>query len=221
MPGTPRAGEPPAPDGGQTAVMTSTATRLTARSHTPGRPAPVTITAAVIAVTCCVAFAAANIVFEATGSLFGSGGQYAAAYPEALAIANGLVFALKVIAALVATLAVARIPGFIRPALVGTALWAAFATLAVYSAGNVAEAIAIVTGLTGGLDMITPKTVAYVLFFLVFAVAFGILAVSFTRRYALEKRYIALGALGAPVILGGVLLGLQPLLAAFGLLPAA
>jgi len=201
--------------------MTTTVTPLTGRSHTPARPTAAVITAAVIVVTCCAAFAAANVVFEATGGLFGSGGRYAAAYPEALAIANGLVFVLKVAAALVAILAVTRLPRFVRPPLVGMAVWTAFATLAVYSAGNVAEAIAILAGLTGDLGMITPKTLAYVLFFLVFAAAFGVLAVSFTRRHALKKRYIVIGALGAPVILGGVLLGLQAVLAALGLLPAA
>lgn len=185
------------------------------------RPTAAAITAAVIVVACCVTFAAANVILETTGGLFDGGryAQVAGAYPVGLAVANGLVFTMKVVVALAAILAVTRLPRFVRPPLVGMVLWATFATLAVYSLGNVAEMLAIMSGLTGSPDMVNPKTLAYVLFFLVFAAPAGVLAISFTRRYALPRRYVLLGALGAPVILGGLLLGLPALLAALGLFP--
>lgn len=190
-------------------------------SRTGARPAA--ITAAVIVVACCVTFAAANVILETTGGLFDGGryAQVAGAYPAGLAVANGLVFAMKAVVALAAILSVTRLPRFVRPPLVGTVLWATFATLAVYSLGNVAETIGILAGLTGGPGMINPKTLAYVAFFLVFAAPSGVLAVSFTRRYALPKRYILLGTLGAPVVLSGLLIALPAVLAALGLFPTA
>lgn len=203
--------------------MNSTLARAAGPSRAAVRPSAAAITAAVIVVACCLTFAMANVILETTGGLF-DGGQYAqvaGAYPVGLAVANGLVFTMKVVVALAAILSVTRLPRSVRPPLVGMVLWATFATLAVYSLGNVAETIGILAGLRGSPDMINVKTLAYVAFFLVFAAPAGVLAVSFTRRYALRKRYVLFGALGAPVVLGGLLVALPALLAALGLFPTA
>lgn len=195
--------------------MISTATR------TPARPAAAVTVAGALVALCCVGFAVVNVVLETSGGRTGGDyARYATAYPVGLAVMNGLVVVLKVAGAVVAVLSVTRLPRFVRPAMVGVAVWAAFSTLAVYALGSVAEAIGLATGLTGSPDRIDLAGVGYVLFFLAFAAGFGVLAISCTRRYGLRKGHILLGMLGAPVVLGLVLLAIPALLAGFGLLPA-
>lgn len=118
-------------------------------------------------------------------------------------------------------LSVARRPRGVSPAVVTVLVWAAFATLAVYCLGSVAEAAGMGLGLIGGADLIGIRSVAYVLFFAVAAVGYGILAVSCSRRHSRGMRLAVLGALGAPAMLGLLLLAIPALLAAFGLLPAS
>jgi hypothetical protein len=59
-----------------------------------------------------------------------------------------------------------------------------------------------------------------VLFFLSVAAGYGVLAVSYSRRFGLGKGVVVRGALGAPVALGVILLGVPMLLSALGVMPA-
>src|SRR5262245_17302974 len=101
--------------------------------------------------------------------------QRYAAYASGLAIVGVLVGVLKLAGAAVALAAVRVRPGPPgRPGqLLGMGLWGAFGLLGLYSAGNLAITIGTVSGLlqpsvawtaAGG---VTPKAIAYVLFFLV------------------------------------------------------
>jgi len=133
---------------------------------------------------------------------------------------NWLVAGVKVLAAMVALLSVARRrPGRVSSTVVTVLVWAVFATLTVYVLGSVAEAAGMGLGLIGGADQIDTASVAYVLFFLVAAVGFGVLAISYSRRHPTGKGLVILGVLGAPAVLGMLLLAIPALLAAFGLLP--
>ena len=93
--------------------------------------------------------------------------------------------------------------------------------LAVYAAGSVVQVVAMAWGLAGSADQIDLAGVAYVLFFLLVAAGFGVLAISYSRRFRLQTGVIVLGALGAPVALGVILLAVPMLLAALGFLPAS
>jgi hypothetical protein len=133
-------------------------------------------------------------------------------------VVNWFVTAIKVVGAGVALLAVARRPWLVAPRVVGTLLWAAFATTGVYVVGSVSQAVLMLTGLAGDANQIDLASVSYVLLFIIAAVGFGILAVSYARRAGLGKREMLLGAVGAPVVLGGVLVVLPAILTAMGLL---
>jgi hypothetical protein len=85
----------------------------------------------------------------------------------------------------------------------------------------VAEAVAIVAGLAGSTDQITAASVGYVLFFLVAAAGFGVLAISYLRRHGQRRILAGLGVLGAPTVLGLVLLVIPAILTAAGLMPAS
>jgi hypothetical protein len=76
-------------------------------------------------------------------------------------------------------------------------------------------------GLTGSASQIDLAGVAYVIFFLMAATGWGVLAVSYSERHTLGWRTAALGALGAPIVLGLVLVAMPMLLAALGLMPAS
>jgi hypothetical protein len=130
-----------------------------------------------------------------------------------------LVAGLKVLGAVVALLSVARRPRLVSPAAVTVLVWAAFATLAVYALGSVAEAVGMGLGLIGGAGRIDIAGVAYVLAFLAAAAGFGVLAISYSRRYPRGKGLVVLGVLCAPAVLGLLLLAVPALLAAFGLMP--
>ncbi len=186
-----------------------------------GASAPVTTVAALV-VVCCVAFAAVNVLLETTGSFAGPRyARYAADYPVGMAVMNGLVAGLKLIGAGLALLSVTSRQRVIRPTRLGVLLWAAFATLGVYSLGAAVEGVAIASGIAGGGTELTAADVGYLLFFVVFAAGFGVLAASYSRRHRLLRRHAVVGSVGAPVVLGAVLFAVPTLLAAWGLLPSA
>ena len=163
----------------------------------------------------CAGFAAISIWFEATNYFDTS--EYAES-AAGLSVANWVVTAIKAVGVVVALLAVQRRPRLLAPRLVGTLLWAAFATTGVYGLGSAVQSALMLAGLVGDADEIDFASVSYVVLFLVAAVGFGILAISYARRAGLGKREMLLGAVGAPVVLGGVLVLLPAILTASGLL---
>jgi hypothetical protein len=184
----------------------------------PARPGMGIIATGRLVALCCIGFAVFNIVFELTDHF--ADGPYAE-YSTGFAVMNWLVVGLKVVGAAVALLSVASRPRLLPPVVLGVLLWGAFAMLGVYAAGNVVQAIGMVSGLAGSTDQIDPAGVAYVLFFGVVAAGYGVLAISYSRRFKLRKGVAVLGALGAPVALGVILLAVPMLLAALGVMPAS
>jgi hypothetical protein len=182
----------------------------------PGRPRPVVTAVAVLMALWCIGFAVVNLVFEVTGH-FASGAY--AYYPSGISVMDWLVAGLKALGAAVALMSVARRPALVSPAVVTVLVWAAFATLGVYVLGSVAEAAGMGLGILGGAGQIDTRSVAYVLFFLAAAVGYGILATSYSRRHPGGRGPVILGVLGAPALLGLLLLAVPAMLAAFGLLP--
>ena len=179
-------------------------------------PGPVITAIGILMALWCLGFAAVNVMFEITDHF--AGGPYAH-YTSAFSVMNWLVVGLKVLGAVVALLSVARRPGRTSSAVVTVLAWAAFATLAVYVLGSVVQAAGMGLGLIGGADQIDTASVAYVALFLVGAVGYGVLAISYSRRHPRGKGLVILGLLGAPALLGLLLLAIPALLAAFGLLP--
>jgi hypothetical protein len=202
--------------------MDSTAASDFQLTHARTRPGTgVTVVGALVAL-CCIGFAGVNIVLEITDRFADSTyAQYVAEYPVGFTVMNWLVVALKVIGAAVAVLSVTDRPRLIRPAAVGVLVWAAFATLGVYALGSVVEGVGMVLGLAGRGDQSASANVGYVLFFLLFAAGFGVLAISYSRRHHMRKGHVLLGLVGAPMVLGLVLFAVPTSLAAFGLLPTA
>jgi hypothetical protein len=184
----------------------------------PARPGTGIIATGRLMALCCIGFAVVNIVFELTDRF--ADGPYAE-YSTGLAVMNWLVVGLKAMGAAVALLSVASRPRFLPPAFLGVLLWGAFAMLALYGVGSLAQAIGMASGLTGSADQIDLAGVAYVLFFLLLAAGYGVLAISYSRRFRLRKGVAVLGALGAPVALGVILLAVPMLLAALGVMPAS
>ena len=158
----------------------------------------ITVVGALVAVWCAV-FAAVNVWFEATDR-FATGPH--AAEADALSVANWYVFGLKLVGVAAALLAITREPRRISPSVVGTVLWGAFGTVAIYVAGSIGQAIAIAAGVTGDTENLDATSVAYVLGFLGAGVGFGILAVSYSRRARLRKRTAVLGICGGFQLLG-------------------
>jgi hypothetical protein len=184
----------------------------------PVRPGVgITLTGHLVAL-CCIGFAVVNIVFELTDHF--ADGPYAQ-YSTGFTVMNWLVVGLKVVGAAVALLSVAGRPRLLPPVVLGVLLWGAFAMLAVYAVGSVVQAIGMASGLAGSADQIDLAGVAYVLFFLLVAAGYGVLAISYSRRFRLRKGVVVLGALGAPVALGVILLAVPMLLAALGVMPAS
>lgn len=182
-----------------------------------GRPGPVVTATGILMALWCLGFAVVNLVFEVTGHF--AGGAYAQ-YASGLSVMGWLVAGLKALGAVVALLSVARRPRLASSAVVTVLVWAAFATLGVYTLGITVEAVGMVLGLIGGAGQIDAASVAYALFFLVAAVGYGVLATSYSRRYPHGKGLVIFGVLGAPVVLGLLLLAIPALLAAVGLLPS-
>ena len=186
--------------------------------NAPARPGiGITATGRLMAL-CCIGFAVVNIVFETTDHF--ADGPYAE-YSSGIAVMNWLVVGLKAVGAAVALMSVASRPRFLHPELLGVLVWGAFALLALYAVGSLVQAIGMASGLAGSADQIDPAGVAYVLFFLLVAAGFGVLAISYSRRFTLGRRVAVLGALGAPVALGVILLAVPMLLVALGIMPAA
>jgi hypothetical protein len=179
--------------------------------------APTTRIVGLLVVLWCLGFAAVNVTFELTGHFDDRLGGLA----PGVSVMDWTVVALKVLGAAVAWLAVTEEQRLVRPATLTVLLWGAFATLATYVAGSLVEAVAFATGLAGDPADITPRSVAYVLFFLGAAAGFGVLAVSYSRRQHSPRRLVAWGALGAPLVLGSLLVVIPAVLAAAGLLPTA
>ena len=76
--------------------------------------------------------------------------------------------------------------------------------------------LVLVLKLAGG---VTARAILYVLFFLVRAALFGVLAVWFHRRHHLRWTSAVAGLAGAPLLLGLILAAAPAILARWGLLP--
>lgn len=197
--------------------MTSSAASTPSPTFLDRRPVvPVTVVAWLVTLWC-LGFAVVNIYLELTDHLDES--EYAA-YASAFTVMNWLVVVLKLAAGAVALLSVGTRPRFVPPGPLGVMLWTGFATLGVYALGSLAQAVGMLTGLAASADQVDPAGVAYVLFFLLAAAGFGVLAISYSRRHGLGWRHAVVGALGGPVVLGVLLLAMPMLLAALGLMPA-
>ncbi|MGW0432466.1 hypothetical protein ACWDV4_07955 [Micromonospora sp. NPDC003197] len=195
--------------------MTSTAL-ASDRPLAPARPGTGVVVIARLMALCCIGFAVVNVVFEMTDRF--DDGPYTE-YASAIAVMNWLVAGLKMVGAAVALLSVAKRPRVLSPALLGVLLWGAFTLLGVYAVGSVAQAVGMVSGLAGTANQIDIAGIGYVLFFLVLAIGYGVLTISYSRRFGLRKGVAVLGVLGAPVVLGVILLAIPTLLAAIGLMP--
>ena len=196
--------------------MSSTATNVSRRPSPTVQPGPAVIAIAWVMALWCLGFAAVNIVLESTDSL--AAGEYAA-YAAAFTVMNWLVVGLKLLAAVVALLSLSKRPPWPPPGLLGVLVWSVFATLAVYVLGSIAQALGMLLGLSGSASQIDLAGVAYVIFFLLAATGWGVLAVSYSERHTLGWRTAVLGALGAPIVLGLVLVAMPMLLADLGLMP--
>jgi hypothetical protein len=100
-------------------------------------------------------------------------------------------------------------------------VWGVFATLSVYVLGSMVQAVAMASGLMGGTSQIDAADIGYLLFFITAAIGWGILAISYSRRHALGWGAAALGVLGAPVMLGFLLVAMPTLLAALDFMPSS
>lgn len=196
--------------------MSSVVGRVSGRRDV-GRPKAAVVLVGVLVALVCAGFAAVNVAFVLGLPLSGDGyARLVAGHSSGFDVMNWLVVVLKVIGAAVAVASVTGRPR-VRPGVLGVAVWGAFATLAVYVLGSLVEAAGFVLG--GHTDRIDPASVGYVVFFLLFAAGFGVLAVSYARRHRLGPRHVLLGLLGAPAVLGLVLFAVPTLLAASGMLP--
>ncbi|MFS0575412.1 hypothetical protein AB1K83_07255 [Sporosarcina sp. 179-K 3D1 HS] len=165
----------------------------------------------------CIAFAVVNIVFEITDHF--AGGPFAE-YTTGITVMNWIVVGFKVLGAAVALLSVSNVPKFHLPALMTVLVWGAFATLGLYALGSVTQAVGMIFGVSGKADQINLASVGYVFMFLLAAVGYGFLAVSYSRRYRTRRGYAVLGVIGAPMVLGLILIVVPMLLVALGLIPA-
>lgn len=121
----------------------------------------------------CVGFAVINVVFEMTDHF--AKGPYAE-YAGGISVMDWLVVALKLLGAVMALLSLSKSPTRIPASVLAVMLWGAFATLGLDAIGSVVEAIGMVTGLTGSAEEITLASVAYVVFFMLGAAGYGVLA---------------------------------------------
>jgi hypothetical protein len=198
--------------------MSRTASNVPRRPSPNVQPSPLVTAIGWLMALWCVGFAVVNIVLERTDYLADS--EYAD-YTSAFTVMNWLVVGLKLLAATVALLSVAKRPPFLPPRLLGVMVWSVFATLAVYVLGSIAQALGMILGLRGDASQIDLAGVAYLIFFLTGAAGWGVLAVSYSARHTLGWQTAVLGVLGAPIVLGLVLVAMPILLAALGLMPAS
>lgn len=171
----------------------------------------------------CLTFAVPNVV-ELIGGR--APGEPFSGYAEGIAVMSAVVLVLKLIGAGVALAAVRPRTRSRRWWWLATALWGATALLGLYSAGNIAIVLGVVSGViepsaawqaAGG---VTLRSIVYLVFFLVPAPMFGALAVSYQRVHRFGPGPLVVGAVGAPVVLAGVLVVAPAILAGLGLLPA-
>lgn len=181
------------------------------------RPGRFVTAVGVLVALWCVAFAAVSVWLELTEHF--ASGEYAD-FVAGFSVMNWFVTAIKLAGAVVALLAVVPHPGVLVSRVVGTLLWAGFATLTIYVAGSVLQGVLMMAGVAGDAGAINATAIAYVILFMFAAVGFGVLAVSYARRTALGKPEFLIGVVGAPIILGGVLVLVPTLLAMIGLLPS-
>ncbi len=195
-----------------------------AAGQRPGRAVawPVRVVGYLVAAWC-LGFAAVSGWQLVTGP---EPGDPFAAYAGGIAVMIILVGVLKLLGAVIALLAIRSQPLPMSPRLLAIGLWGAFGLLAVYSAGSIMLAVGNMTGLTeptaawesaGG---VTPWSILYVLFFLVGAILFGVLAASFHRRHQMPWTAAVIGLLGAPLLLSVVLVIAPSILSQLGLLPS-
>lgn len=196
-------------------MATAPASLTSARPE--GKPGAIVTAIGVLVALWCIVFAAVSAVIEVTGHL--AAGPYGD-YRSGFTVMNWFVFGLKIVGAAVAAGAIAPRPRIVPPSVLAVLVWGAFASLGVYALGSVVQAIGMASGLTGAPDQIDLAGVGYVLFFLLAAAGFGVLAVAHSRRNGLSRGPAVLGVCGAPILLCLVLLAVPALLAAFGLLPA-
>ena len=164
----------------------------------------------------CLGFAAVNLGYEVSGRF--DAGPYAE-YADGLALMSWLVLLLKVAGAAAAVLAVRPVPRGLPAAALDVTLWGATALLTLYSVGNLVQLAGMLSGTMGSRDDVTPLGLAYVGFFVVGAAGYAVIARSFSRRHRMGWRTKVLGAVGAPVFLGLLLVGIPAVLAHWGLLP--
>jgi hypothetical protein len=184
--------------------------------HIPPRPAVILV--GWLMAAWCIGFAVVNIALEGTNHL--ADGRYAR-YAAAFTVMNWLVVGLKLLGTGVALLSVTRGRPPVSVRLLGVGVWGVFATLAVYVLGSMVQAVGMASGLTGSANQIDATDIAYLIFFLTAAGGWGILAISYSTRHALRWGVAALGVLGAPVMLGFLLVAMPTVLAALGLMPAS
>jgi hypothetical protein len=198
-----------------TQISGTTRIRPTVEPRQPDPPGRFVVAVGLLVALWCAGFAAINVWFEVTDHF--AVGQYAED-ATALSVVDWFVAVLKVVGAAAALLAVSRTPRFLAPRIVGTSLWAAFATLAAYVVGSIAQVVLMLTGVAGDADQLDASAAGYVLASLLGATGFGILATSYARRAGLGARVMLIGICGAPVVLGSVLVVLPAILEAVGLL---
>lgn len=182
--------------------------------RSPG--APITVVGWLVAAWC-LAFAVVNVVYEVGGHF--QEGPYAE-YAAGISVMSWIVLVLKLLGAAIALLSISRSPRLISPRSLAVLVWGAAALLGLYSLGNVVQTVGMMAGLHGSPDQISPLGIGYVAFFLLGAFGYGVLATSFSRRKGIGRGAAFVGALGAPLVLGLILLALPLLLAQLGLLPS-
>lgn len=175
------------------------------------------------AVVWCLGFAAVNAREIVNGPGSGHGLR---AYAPGLAVMSALVLVLKALGAYVAWASVRAAPKRRNLWLLAAALWGAAGVLALYSAGNLLITAATVGGLVApsaaweSAGGVTARAILYAAFFLIGAGLFGMLAVSFQHRYHPRLTAALSGILGAPLLLGSVLVVAPRILASLGLFPS-
>jgi len=165
----------------------------------------------------CAGFAAVNVAFEATGH-FADGAH--AEYATALSVMDWAVAVLKILGAVVAVVSVTGRRVHVSTRLVAVMVAGATALLGLYCIGSLVEAIGMLTGAAGDADDLNSRSVGYLGLFLVATAGYGVLAVSFFRRYEIGRREALIGVLGAPIVLAALLVAIPLMLVLLGLMPA-
>lgn len=202
--------------------MTTFAARAAAgRATVPAPSAAVRVTSHVL-VAWCLGFAAVNGWHLVSG---GPSGTVLSEHVVGVTVVSVLVLLLKLVGAGMAVAAVRATPRARASWLLAVGLWGAAGLLVLYSLGNVLITVGTVSGLleptpaweaAGG---VTGRAVSYLLFFLVAAPMFTAVAASYQRRLRPHRSAVAAGVVGAPVLLGVLLVALPAVLSASGLLP--